>query len=135
LPTARSSEERLTRLLIVALAVYWLALGLLMVAAPHTFFKQIGPFGAYNRHYVRDNASFSLAFGIALLVSVRMPAWRVPVIGVTVIQGLLHTINHFVDISHAHPKRYGPGDAIGVGLLTLFSYWVMRRAARGDSAP
>lgn len=130
----RSREERLVRYLVVALAAYWLALGILMVVAPHTFYKQVGPFGPYNRHYVRDNATFALAFGIALLVSLRIASWRVPVIAVTVIQGAFHTINHLVDISHAHPKRYGPGDAIGVGLFTLFSWWVMRRAGRA-SAP
>ena len=128
MPGAR--DERLVYLLIAALAVYWLVLGIFMIAAPHTFYKQAGPFGPYNRHYTRDNATFAVAFGIALIVSLRIPSWRVPVLAVTVIQGALHTVNHIVDISHAHPKKYGPGDAIGVGLLTLFTLWVTLRANR-----
>jgi hypothetical protein len=108
---ARADEQRLVYLLISALAVYWLGLGVLMIVAPHTFFEQIGPFGSYNRHYIRDNATFALAFGIGLLISPRWSHWRVPELATTSIQGVLHTVNHAVDIARADPKLDGPGDA------------------------
>ena len=46
-------------------AVYNLALAVFMALAPHAFYKAVGPFGAFNAHYLRDVATFSAALGLA----------------------------------------------------------------------
>ena len=71
-------SERTTRILFGALAAYHLALGLLMVVAPKVFFEQIGPFGVRNDHYIRDVATFYLAFGAGLALAVRRPRREPP---------------------------------------------------------
>ena len=43
---------------IAAFAVVELSLAVFMAAAPHAFYTAIGPFGAFNAHYMRDVASF-----------------------------------------------------------------------------
>ena len=77
-----------------------------MAIAPHAFYNAIGPFGAYNRHYIRDVATFCgprrrPGGGRA------RPSWRVPVLAVTTIQFALHSLNHLVDIGNAHPRWTG----------------------------
>jgi hypothetical protein len=127
-PAARASRwtsERVLGLGLVALAAYHLALGLFMVVAPHTFYVRVGPFGVENPHYIRDNATYALAFGAAFAGALRWASWRVPVLALATVQFALHTLNHLGDISDAHPRYLGPldfalllaGTAALVGLL------------------
>lgn len=127
-PPARGAlGEGTVRVLLGALAVYHVALGLLMVLAPGTFFDQIGPFGSRNDHYIRDVSTFYLAFGAALALAVRRPSWRVPVVGVVALQYVFHVVNHLVDVSEADPKWLGPADAISLALTSALLLWLWRR--------
>lgn len=90
-----------------ALAVYHLALAIWMAASPHSFYTAIGPFGTYNRHFVRDVATFEAAFGVGFLVAVFQPSWRVPVLAIATVQFGLHAVNHLVDINRADPSGIG----------------------------
>jgi hypothetical protein len=119
-------SERSVRIVFGVLAAYHLALGLLMVVAPKVFFEQIGPFGTRNDHYIRDVASFYLAFGAGLALAVRRPAWRVPVVAVVALQYVFHVVNHVVDISKADPGWLGPADAIALVLGAALLLWVWR---------
>ena len=56
---------------LIAFAAYHIAIAALMVFAPHTFFTGIGPFGVQNDHYLRDTATFNLAFGVSLAIAYR----------------------------------------------------------------
>ena len=60
----------------------------------------------------------------------RWPSWRAPVLGLICIQYGAHSINHLVDIGHAHPYVYGP---LNFGLLVLATAqlaWLCRIAAQ-----
>ncbi len=128
--TADRPSERTVRIVFGVLAAYHLALGLLMIVAPKVFFEQIGPFGARNDHYIRDVATFYLAFGAGLAVAVRRPSWRVPVVGVVALQYVFHVVNHIVDISKADPGWLGPADAIALALGAVLLLWVWRAEER-----
>jgi hypothetical protein len=102
---------------VAILGAYQVVQGVFMAAAPGTFFDKIGPFGPLNEHYVRDAATWSLAYGATLLVAVRRPSWRVPLLAFGLLQFGLHFINHLIDIDTAHPAWVGVFDAVALGLL------------------
>jgi hypothetical protein len=116
----------------VGLAVFAaveLALAVFMIVSPHGFYKAVGPFGAYNGHYIRDVATFYAAIGIALLLAIRNVSWRVPVLAVTTIQYALHSLNHLLDIGKAHPAWNGYFDFFSLLAGTLLLAWLWRVAA------
>jgi hypothetical protein len=109
-------------------AVLQLALALLMATAPHSFYTAVGPFSAYNGHYIRDVATFYAALGAGLAISLRRPAWRVPALAMTAIQYGLHTVNHLFDIAKAHPHWTGYFDFFSLATATLLLVWLTRAA-------
>ena len=117
--TAQPLHVRAVPAGVAALAAYELVLGLWMLLAPRSFYDAIGPFGAYNRHYVLDTSTWQLAFGVALAVAVRRPSWRVPLLGFAVLQFGLHALNHIADIGDADPEWVGVFDAVALGLTTV----------------
>ena len=119
---------------VAALAATQLALGLWMAVSPRSFFDAIGPFGAYNDHYVRDVATWYLAFGAALAVAVRRQSWRAPLLGLAVLQYGLHTVNHLVDIGDADPGWVGVFDAVTLGLTTVLLAGLFRGALEQEGA-
>lgn len=112
--------------------VYHLALALFMAVAPRAFFSNIGPFGVVNPHYIRDTATFNAAIGVALLVALRRTSWRVPVLALTTLQFALHSINHLVDIGHAHPAWNGYFDFFSLTAATFMLAWLLRAALREE---
>jgi hypothetical protein len=128
-PAGRASRLAMRTLILVA-GAYHLALGAFMVAAPKTFFEEIGPFGPYNDHYVRDNATIYLALGIVLLISVARERWQVPVLAFAALQYGLHVLNHLWDIDDADPTWVGPVDAIVLALIGVFLGWLALRRYR-----
>jgi hypothetical protein len=114
---------------IAAFALYHLALALFMAAFPHSFFANVGPFGTRNDHYIRDTATFSAAIGAGLAVALRRPSWRVPALAITTLQFALHSVNHLVDISKAHPAWNGYFDFFSLLAATLLLAWLLRLAA------
>jgi hypothetical protein len=114
---------------LIALAVIQVGLALLMAASPHTFYTAVGPFGAFNPHYIRDVASFYGAIGIGLVVAVSRRSWRVPVLALTTIQYALHSVNHLIDIDKAHPAWNGYFDFFSLAAATLLLAWLWRAAA------
>jgi hypothetical protein len=111
---------------LLAFAAYQFAVAALMVFAPHTFFTDIGPFGAQNDHYMRDTATFSAAFGAGLLVAYKRTSWRTPMLCCVTLQFALHAVNHLFDIGSAHPYWLGPADFISLALATLLLAWLAR---------
>ena len=118
----------ITGLALRLLAALQLAQGALMVVAPRTFFDQIGPFGAYNDHYVRDAATWSLALGAVFLAAAARPRWRAPVLLFAAVQFALHTINHLVDVGDAEKAGVGVFDVVSLGALTALLVVLLRRA-------
>jgi uncharacterized membrane protein len=115
-------------------ALYWLVLGVWMAASPHTFFDRVGPFGTANVHYIRDNATFEIALGLALLVAVRRPAWRVPLLALVLAQDVLHVVNHLVDVAKAHPRWVGVFDAVSLAVFGALVAWLLIAAHREQAA-
>lgn len=115
---------------LIAFAAYQFAVAALMVFAPHAFFRDIGPFGVQNNHYLRDTATFNAAFGVALAVAYQRVAWRTPVLCCVAIQFALHSINHLADIGDAHPHWLGPADFVSLSLATAALVWLARESTR-----
>jgi hypothetical protein len=117
-----------------AFALIELLLALFTAVSPHAFYTAIGPFGAFNAHYLRDVASFEGAMGVALLVAVLRPSWRVPVLALTTVQFALHSVNHLIDIGKAHPRWAGYFDFFSLAAATLMLAWLWRAASRQDAS-
>jgi hypothetical protein len=115
---------------LIAFAVIQLGLALFMVVSPHGFYTAVGPFGAFNPHYIRDVASFYGAIGIGLLLAIGRVSWRVPVLALTTIQYALHSVNHLVDIGKAHPAWNGYFDFFSLAAATVLLAWLWRAAAQ-----
>ena len=113
---------------IAVFALYHLALALFMAAFPHSFYANVGPFGARNDHYIRDTATFSAAIGAGLAVSLRRPSWRVPALAIATVQFALHSVNHLVDIDKAHPAWNGYFDFFSLAAATILLAWLLRVA-------
>jgi hypothetical protein len=127
----RLAPEYLAMVVTVGVAsygVYQVVLALWMAVAPHSFFKQLGPFGVFNEHYIRDLATYSAAIGAALLVAIRRISWRVPVLALATLQNGLHSINHIIDIEKAHPAWIGYLDVVTLVGTTVLLYWLTRAA-------
>jgi hypothetical protein len=114
---------------LLGLAAVQLFIGAFMAIAPGSFVDAVAPFGGADSHFIRDLATFQLATGIALLLSVSRPSWRVPVLAFAAIQGVLHTINHLADIGGTDPGWLGPFDFLSLGLLTAATAYVLAAAA------
>jgi hypothetical protein len=115
------------RPLLIAFAVGQLVLGLLLWLTPGFFYDEIGPFGAQNDHYMGDVATFYLALGAAVLVSVRRESWRVPVLTLALVQYALHSLNHLIDIGESDPGWIGPADFVLLTLGAALVAWMLRR--------
>ena len=115
---------------LASFAALQLALALVMVLSPHRFFVAVGPFGAFNAHYIRDVASFYSALGGGLLIAIRRVSWRVPVLAIATLQYGLHSLNHLLDIANAHPPWTGYFDFATLALATALLAGLWRTAAR-----
>jgi hypothetical protein len=118
---------------LIAFAVIQLGLALFMAVSPHAFYTAVGPFGAFNPHYIRDVASFYGAIGIGLAIAVSRRSWRVPVLALTTIQYALHSVNHLIDIGKAHPAWNGYFDFFSLAAATVLLARLWRVAAREAS--
>jgi hypothetical protein len=115
---------------LVALAIGHVALGGYQLIDPGSFFRELGPFGARNTHYIRDVGTFTLALGVAFAVAARWPDWRLGVLGYAFFQYVFHSINHLVDIDKAHPRRLGAEDFVGLAVTAGVLGWLLVRTAR-----
>jgi hypothetical protein len=115
---------------LLAFAAYHFAIAALMIFAPHAFFTNIGPFGVQNDHYLRDTATFNMAFGVSLVIAYWRVSWRTPILCCVALQFALHAINHLADIGAAHPHWLGPADFISLALATALLAWLARESMR-----
>ena len=128
--------ESAMRLTLVLAGVINLALGLLALVAPGTFFDEVGRYGVENSHYVGDNGSFTAAAGIGLLLAVNRPSWRAPLLWVGAIWFGLHALNHLFDIGEARSDARGTFDTVALALVALLTAGLAREAERlRDTAP
>ena len=116
---------------LLMLGVIQVATGAVMLADPGFFYDEIASFAPENEHFIRDIGTFTIAFGVALLWSVRTPSWRLPLLAFGLLQYVLHTVNHLVDIDATETDAHGPVNfvviAIGTGFVLLLLYGEARR--------
>lgn len=127
------ANAKLVTSLIAFFAVVELATSLWMLAAPHSFFEQIGPFGPYNGHYLRDVAAFQAGIGIALLTSIWVRALRPGAVFALLAASALHAINHFADIDAANGNSNADIiDAISISLTVIVIAWLLAATLRAQ---
>jgi hypothetical protein len=122
--------ERAVPPLLALFGVGQLVLGVLLWAAPGTFFDEVGPYGTRNDHYMADLATFYLALGAGALVAVVRSSWRVPVLAVALIQYALHSLNHLIDVDEADPAWLGPANLVALAATAALLGWLLRVASR-----
>jgi presenilin-like A22 family membrane protease len=122
--------ERAVPPLLALFGAAQLVLGVLLWAAPGTFFDEIGPYGTRNDHYMADVATFYLALGAAALVAVVRSSWRVPVLAVALLQYVLHSVNHLIDVGEADPAWLGPANLVALAATAALLGWMLRVASR-----
>lgn len=126
-----ASSDRLVTALIAVFAFIELATSLWMVAAPTSFFNNIGPFGIYNGHYLRDVAAFQAGIGVALLSSIWMHALRPGAVCALLAASVLHGANHFADLNAANNGSHADVvDAIAISLSVLVAAWLFAATLR-----
>ena len=114
------------RPLLVLLGAYHLLLGAAMVVAPRTFFDDVAAYGAFNDHYIRDVATFYLALGVVMLVSVARTGWQAPLLAFATLQYALHVLNHLWDVGDADPGWLGPANLVSLALIGGVLLWLLR---------
>jgi hypothetical protein len=107
-----------------------LALGLLALIAPGTFFDEIGSYGVKNTHYVGDVGAFTAAAGIGLLLAINRPSWRAPLLWVGAVWFSLHALNHLFDIGEAKSDARGAFDTASLALIAALTAFLARNAER-----
>ena len=118
------------RAVLIVVAAYHVALGLLAMVAPGTFFDEIGSYGVENSHYVGDVGAFTLAFGFAAGVAAWRPAWRAPVLWLGAAWYALHAVNHAFDTDEARSDGRGWADTLLIAFGALAAAWLARVAER-----
>jgi hypothetical protein len=127
--------ERALRAILIAVAVWHVVTGGLALVAPDTFFEQIGHYGVENSHYVGDVGAFTIAFGVAIGISVVRPAWRAPLLWLGALWYGFHALNHAFDTGEAKSEARGWSDTILIALGGLLAAWLARVSERlGRSA-
>jgi hypothetical protein len=115
---------------LITFAALEFAIAALMIFAPHLFFTDIGPYGVQNDHYLRDLATYGIAFGVALTVAYWHVQWRTPILYCLALQSGLHALNHLLDIGAAHPYWLGPANFIALALSAAALLWLARESQR-----
>jgi len=122
--------ERALKAVLIIIAAYHVALGVLALVAPGTFFEEIGRYGVENTHYVGDVGAFTLAFGIAVGVAAVRPAWRAPVLWLGAAWYALHAVNHAFDTDEARSEGRGWADTLLIAFGAFAAAWLARVSER-----
>ncbi len=112
------NEPRLRTILLV-IAVYHLLLGAFMFFAPGTFYDGLGKFAPKNTHYIKDVATFYIALGAAVFVSVRRRSWRTPLLAFAALEYAIHALNHLIDVGKASSDLTGWFDFFSLAVIAL----------------
>jgi len=112
---------------LLAVGIYLVGVSLLMLVSPATFYEEIGPFDGRSDHYIRDGATFQLAFGILALIAARRSGWRLPVVVGLLLNFAFHALNHLIDIAEADPGWLGPADFAGLSAGSALLLWMLLR--------
>jgi hypothetical protein len=127
-------SERTMRVILVVVGAYHLATGIVALVDAHTFFDQIGRYGVENDHYIGDVGAFYLGIGLALLVAVQRPGWRVPLLALSALWYGFHALNHAFDVGEARSDARGVFDTVALAIGALVSAYLAWAASRLSEA-
>ena len=128
-------SERELRWALVFPGLFLLVTGVMAMVAPDTFFRQIGDYGVENSHYVGDVGAFQAAAGIGVLIAIRRPAWRAPLLWVGAAWFGLHSLNHLFDIGEARSDGRGIFDTVALALGGVGSAYLALASDRLQRSP
>lgn len=114
------------RAVVVAGGLLYLLTGIAQLAAPQWFFDNIGTFVPFNRHYVGDLGTFSLALGLAMLWAARDPVQHRLLIGMAAAASLFHAFNHVYDNLNAADWMQTI-QLLLVAIVLVAAWWVIQR--------
>jgi hypothetical protein len=128
---ARPRALDLTGLVLGVTGLTQLVPGLLAFFAPGAFYDAVAPYPPQNDHVLRDVGSWQVALGLAALLAVRRPSWRVPVLGLLTLQFAMHAVSHLVDVGDADPAWVGPVELVllASGAVLLGGLFLKERRA------
>jgi len=90
-----------------------------------SFTEVLADFGPENDHLVHDFGAASVAIGACLLLAVRLPAWRAPVLVVATVWNGLHAVSHLADVGDAASRGLAIAEAAllvgGTALLAVLA--------------
>ena len=112
--------ERFVPLGVALLGLVQTLTGVVMLVDARFFYDRVASFAPENEHFIRDIGTFTLALGLALLWSVRAPAWRLPLLAFALLQYAMHGVNHLVDIDATRTDSHGPVNFIAIAAGTGF---------------
>lgn len=125
----RAAQLTADQVIVAAAGVLYTLTALALLFAPVWFFRYIGPYGAYSRHYEGDAGAFVLGLGLALLVAARDPARHRLLVWAAALGSLFHALNHLYE---SLLVLIWPGDwltaTIPLLVLALLLLWVALRA-------
>ncbi len=121
------------RAAVLVIGALHLAAGAFMALAPRSFYDEVGTFPPFNAHYLRDLATWYVAFGALLLVAARRPSWQAPLLALAVVQYALHVVNHLVDIADPEPAWKGPVTDVALAAVGGVLWWLLRGAGGASS--
>lgn len=128
-------SERALQISVAAVAAVNLAIGLYAGIAPGSFYDEIATYGAENGHFLGDIASAYLGIGVALVVAIYRPSWRVPVLVATALFWAIHALNHLGDIDEASSDAKGISDTILIAVGAAAIAYLGRIASRQGVEP
>jgi hypothetical protein len=121
------------RMVLTGLALPFLVLAAWAGFSADSFADTVADFGSTNAHLVHDFAAGSATVGFGLLLPIRVPSWRTPVLAVATLWNGLHTVSHLVDIAVAEPSWLGPIEAASSATATALLASLTRLSAKEGS--
>jgi hypothetical protein len=128
------SEQRVIKAGLIAFGLYGVVTGAWSLFAPGSFYDEIALYGAENSHFLGDLGSFSLPFGVMMLLAVNRPTWQLPLLILGAGWFGVHAINHFFDIGEARTDARGTTDALLLLGGALIQAYLAVLAARSERA-
>ena len=134
-PSQESFVDRALVPGIAILAATFLLIAGWMVVDSRSFFDTLGPFGAYNPHYIGDAAAFQAGIGVALAASIWVPAFRSGALLTATAMAGFHAINHWIDVNAANGDSNADVlDAVSLTLQLVLTLGLLRASIRNAGA-
>jgi hypothetical protein len=114
---------------LVAGGLLYILTAALMLFAPMWFYENIGNYAPYNRHYVGDGGSFTLALGLVLFWALCDPVRYRGMIAIVGLSSLAHAINHVLDDFVLNPSTFSITTNISLFIVAfailLAAWWAV----------